>query len=611
MIKILVSVSGFRSPLSSSSKLKISSSSIVRYVTGCLKYIGNEPTKRRSISVSKSSFDYTVNSIKPKTIFVGESSFDYIRLNNGLYIDKTKEIYNNLLESKRKYLFLVRPRRFGKSLLCSTLSNFFGGKQKEVLFQDLWIGKSGLWDFAKEEHPVIHLDMSKAAGASSNVDKFEESVRDMLENEAISADVHININKKEMKNILLALIKQVKRKHKKPVVVIIDEYDKPILDLIDEPKEMEAVRKSLQSFYAVLKSQEVNLRLVFITGLYKFTQTSMFSTLNNLRDLSLSLPAGTLVGYTENEIKENFRDRMKALKEELNIVSDDVLMDDLREQYNGYRFGLSAASGRISEPIYNPFAINYIFEELQFTDKWILSGSASMLAKKLSSSGDMYEDYLTTSMSELEEACKPDEMSLTSLMYYGGYSTIDKVGVVEKKILLKIPNKSIYKYLAKDYLKAKFSVSDIKPFVTLADSIYDIMTQTPINEMMSKTEQEMSKLLDNVLNKYTYLTITSEGEFRNVVDSVLKINFDEKQIHHEVLTLIGRIDTIITLRSRIFIIEYKYIKDSSEALEQIHDREYYGRYLDAKVPVILLGISCKKEDKRKVNISCEIKNNEK
>jgi len=580
-------------------------------VTGGLKYVGNKPTGRRSISVSKSSFDYTVNSIKPKTIFVGESSFDYIRLKNGLYVDKTKEIYNNLLESERKYHFLVRPRRFGKSLLCSTLSNLFGGKQKEVLFQDLWIGKSGLWDFAKEEHPVIHLDMSKAAGASSNVEKFEESVRDMLENEAISADVHININKKEMKNILLALIKQLKRKHKKPVVVIIDEYDKPILDLINKPKEMEAVRESLQSFYSVLKSEDVSLRLVFITGLYKFTEMSMFSTLNNLRDLSLSLPAGTLVGYTENEIKENFRDRMKALKDELNIVSDDVLMNDLREQYNGYRFGLSIASGRISEPIYNPFAINYIFEELQFTDKWILSGSALMLAKKLSSSGDRYEDYLTTSMPELEEACKPDEMTPTSLMYYGGYSTIDKVDVVGKKILLKIPNRSIYKYLAKDYLKAKFSVSDIKPFVTLADSIYDIMTQTPINEMMSKTEQEMSKLLDNVLNKYNYLTITSEGEFRSIVDSVLKINFDEKQIDHEVPTKIGRIDTMITLRSRIFIIEYKYIKDSSEALKQIHDREYYGRYLDAKVPVILLGISCKKEDKKKVNISCEIKNNEK
>ena len=565
----------------------------------------------RNNDIDKVSSPQDVNSIKPKTIFVSKSRFDYIQLNDGMYVDKTKEIHDNLLSKGNGYYFLVRPRRFGKSLLCSTLSNLFVGKQKEVLFQDLWIGRSGVWDFEKEEHPVIHLDMSNVAGENSNIIKFERKVKFMLENIARSASVELNCDKQDPIELnLQALIGSLEEKFKKPVVIIIDEYDKPILDLINKPKEMEEVRESLQSFYAVLKSQEVNLRLVFITGLYKFTQTSMFSTLNNLRDLSLSLPAGTLVGYTENEIKENFRDHIELLTAKLKMTETD-LMNKLREQYNGYRFGVDTGDGNISEPIYNPFAINYIFEELQFTDKWILSGSASMLAKKLSSSGDRYEDYLTTSMSELEEACKPDEMTLTSLMYYGGYSTIDKVGVLENQILLKIPNRSIYKYLAKDYLKAKFSVSDIKPFVTLSDSIYDIMTQTPINEMMSKTEQEMSKLLDNVLNKYTYLTITSEGEFRNIVDSVLKINFDEKQIHHEVLTLIGRIDTIITLRSRIFIIEYKYIKDSSEALEQIHDREYYGRYLDAKVPVILLGISCKKEDKRKVNISCEIKNNEK
>jgi hypothetical protein len=487
------------------------------------------------------------------------------------------------------------------------LSNLFGGQQKEILFQDLWIGKSGVWDFAKEEHPVIHLDMSLVAGSDSNVLYFKQSVADMLEDIANSFDVEIKIDEGNIKRTLKSLISELKRKYKKPVVIIIDEYDKPVLDLIDEPKKMEAVRKSLQSFYSVLKGEEANLRLVFITGLYKFTQMSMFSTLNNLEDISLSIPAGTLVGYTENEIKENFRDRMKALKDELNIVSDDVLMNELKEHYNGYRFGLSTASGRISESIYNPYAINYIFKDLQLTDKWITSGSASMLAKKLSNSGERYEDHLTTSMSELVEACTPDEMTITSLMYYGGYSTIDKV---TKNIILKIPNNSIYKYLAKDYLKAKFSVSDVQPFVKLAESIYDIMTQSPINEMISKTV-EMSELIDNLLNQYTYLTITSEGEFRNIVDSVLKINFNENQIHHEILTKNGRIDTIITLSSRIFIIEYKYIKDPSEAIKQIHDKDYYGRYLARKVPVILLGISCNKDDKRKVYISCEIKNNEK
>lgn len=311
-----------------------------------------------------------------RPIFVSKSSFDNIRLGDGLYVDKTREIYYNLLRGDT-YFFLVRPRRFGKSLLCSTLSNLFGGKSKEGLYTDLWIGKSGVWDFEKEEHPVIHLDMSKAAGASSNVEKFEMKVRSVLGKIAKSADVKLNCASEGPIEIFLQeLIWSLEEKHKKPVVVIIDEYDKPILDLIDEPKEMEAVRKSLQSFYSVLKSEESNLRLVFITGLYKFMEMSMFSTLNNLIDISLELPAGTLVGYTESEIKEYFCDHIDAFKAELKITDDDILMNELRERYNGYRFGLNTASGTISDPIYNPFAINHVFRSMQFIDEWSVSGSA-------------------------------------------------------------------------------------------------------------------------------------------------------------------------------------------------------------------------------------------
>ena len=402
---------------------------------------------RRPIFVSKSSFDnipQEVNSIEPKTIFVSKSSFDYIMLNNGLYIDKTKEIYHNLLKAGNQYYFLVRPRRFGKSLLCSTLSNFFGGKQKEVLFQDLWIGKSGLWDFEKEEHPVIHLDMSKAAGTDSNVNNFKIKVRSVLGKIARSAGVKLNCaSEGPIETFLQELIWSLEEKYNKPVVVIIDEYDKPILDLIDEPKEMEAVRKSLQTFYSVLKSEESNLRLVFITGLYKFTEMSMFSTLNNLIDISLKLSAGTLVGYTESEIKEYFCDHIQAFKAELKITDDDVLMNELRERYNGYRFGLDTASGTISEPIYNPFAINYVFEALQLSDEWSVSGSASMLSKKLIEHGYSYESMLTTSVDHLKSSCRPAEMSLTSLMYYGGYATIDKYDKATNDLYLKIPNKSI------------------------------------------------------------------------------------------------------------------------------------------------------------------------
>jgi len=437
MIKMLVS--GFRSSLSSSSKLKISTSLLVRHMEN--------------------------KSIGRRDIFVTKSSFDYILLNNGVYIDKTKEIYNNLLSKGYQYYFFVRPRRFGKSLLCSTLSNLFGGKSKEVLYKDLWIGKSGVWDFEKEEHPVIHLDMSKVSGVDSNVVIFERGVKKMLVKVARSAGVKLNCdNKDSIKEFLQALIWSLEEKCKKPVVVIIDEYDKPILDLINEPKEMEEVRKSLQSFYAVLKSEESNLRLVFITGLYKFTEMSMFSTLNNLLDISLDLSAGTLVGYTESEIKEYFCDHIQAFKAELNITDDDILMNEIRERYNGYRFGLNTANGKISEPIYNPFAINHVFRGLQFSDEWSLSGSASMLSKKLIEHGYSYESKLTTSVRELKSSCKPSSMSLTSLMYYGGYATIHKYDKESNGLYLKIPNKSINVYLATDYLQSIFSTSDITEF---------------------------------------------------------------------------------------------------------------------------------------------------
>ena len=275
-----------------------------------------------------------------------ESSFDYIQENDGLYVDKTKEIHENLLSKRMKNYFLVRPRRFGKSLLCSTLSNLFGGYSKRVLYEDLWIGRNSVWDFEKEEHPVIHLDMSKVAGADSNVHNLKIKVKSMLGKVARSAGVKLNCDKEgPIELFLQELIWSLEEKYNKPVVIIIDEYDKPILDLINKPEHMEAVRESLQSFYSVLKSEEAKLRLVFITGLY------------NLRDISLKWSAGTSVGYTESEIKEYFGDHIQAFKSKLNVTDDDVLMNELRQRYNRYRFGLDTANGKISEPIYNPFTI--------------------------------------------------------------------------------------------------------------------------------------------------------------------------------------------------------------------------------------------------------------
>jgi hypothetical protein len=322
----------------------------------------------------------------------------------------------------------------------------------------------------------------------------------------------------------------------------------------------------------------------------------------------LDLSAGTLVGYTESEIKEHCGDHIQAFKSKLNITDDDVLMNELRQRYNGYRFGLDTANGKISEPIYNPFAINHVFRLLQYSDKWTLSGSASMLSKKLVEQGYSYESMLTTSVMALEKSYKPSEMSLTSLMYFGGYATIDTYDKVTNELYLKIPNKSINTYLARDYLESIFSSSNITPFDRLAKKIHHVMTVTPINEMGSKIE-EITNLLDSVLDYFTYDAMNDEAKFRNIMDTMLKMGFHN--VAQEIHTKNGRIDTVITEKSRVIIIEYKHYKKSSGALKQIFEKEYYAHYLSKNLPILLFGISLKKNDEsttKYIEISYDIIN---
>ena len=189
----------------------------------------------------------TVNTKESKrqSILLSASSFDGIRNSKALYVDKTQQIYDSLLETiGEKYFFFVRPRRFGKSLLCSTLSNLFQGKSQEDLFKGLWIHESKVWDFEKEEHPVLHLDMSKTA--DSTVEKFESNVNSMVKSLAKQHGIDLSsAGNLSLEASFSYLIQELKLKHNKRVVVIIDEYDKPVLDLIDSPKQMEAVCESV------------------------------------------------------------------------------------------------------------------------------------------------------------------------------------------------------------------------------------------------------------------------------------------------------------------------------------------------------------------------------
>lgn len=240
-----------------------------------------------------------------KLFLTSMAVFKNIREQGGVYVDKTKQMYDCITEDR--FYFFARPRRFGKSLLCRTMEELFKGNRK--LFKGLWIDKS---DWKWEQHPVIYLDMTLAAGRNRAVEGFWDAIHGMLQD--IAHDYGIKVTRSKVPaDHFKALIRALNIKFSKGVVVIIDEYDKPILDHISAGHPYQEMHRDISDLYAVLKSSEKYLRLAFLTGVFKFTQTSIFSNLNNLNDLTFAPRASELVGYTQEELESNFGEEIDLL----------------------------------------------------------------------------------------------------------------------------------------------------------------------------------------------------------------------------------------------------------------------------------------------------------
>lgn len=387
-------------------------------------------------------------------IYVTEKEFKEIRAKGGLYVDKTKYIYD--LFKDDKYFFLARPRRFGKSLLCSTLSELFKGNREA--FKGLWIDSS---DWNWQPYPVINLDMSKVAAPTATAADTRKGIVDLLLSNAKKlgvADLVIDTPYLMFKQ-LIAKAKEVTGKN---VVVIIDEYDKPLLDVIDDTPHHIAIHKELSAFYSQLKPAEDDLQFVLITGVFKFTQTSIFSGLNNLNDITFDMPAAELVGYTEQEIRTFFADHLAALAEKNNISTEDMI-STLRKKYNGYKFGIDIGINTLSQGVYNPYALNYVFAEQQLLDKWFTSGSPTALIKKLAEKQfkALTPQALTIAFNRLNESCSPDDITTLSLLYYAGYVTLKNYA--DTKVTLDFPNSNAslaYKMLLEHVTGVSISSTD-------------------------------------------------------------------------------------------------------------------------------------------------------
>ncbi|CDK30888.1 ATP-binding protein [Candidatus Babela massiliensis] len=501
-----------------------------------------------------------------KKLPIDVSSFKTMINDNYKYIDKTKHIYNIFIAGSR-YYFLSRPRRFGKSLLVSTLKELFSGNKE--LFKDLWIYSS---DYDWKEHPVIHLDLSQIEHLTSN--ELRINLNDALKKIAQDYNITLEYNKTPGAT-LKDLIENLSKINK--VVILIDEYDKPILDHIKNIEEAEKQREILKSFYSVIKAQDANLRAVLLTGVSKFARTSVFSGLNNLNDITLDPKAAQLLGYTQQELIDNFMPYINNFANQENITSE-ALIDKLKKWYNGYRFS------KIDTRVYNPFSVLYALDKREVNNYWIASGNPEFLIVLLKQKYYEIKDIENAEFSYNSiEAFDISNINIIALLFQTGYLTIVDYDKEYNSFKVNFPNFEI-KQSFTNYLLTALSTYDLN---TIATKMLNLKRAIDQNDLI-----KFFDILENIFAHIPYTLTTKdlkEKDYHTLIQfilSVLSINAQS-----ETITNAGRIDLILETKNIIYIFEFKFNQSAQIALQQIKDKKYYQKFLDKNKKIILVGLN--------------------
>lgn len=494
---------------------------------------------------------------------IGIQNFDEIRIGEYAYIDKTRLIYK--LVDEGKYYFLSRPRRFGKSLLISTLEAYFRG-QKE-LFNGL-----AIYDLEQEwlEYPVFHIDLNTA--------NFRE--KDSLF--AILNDYLCNWEKEYGKSesettLALRFKGVVERAAKKTgcnVVILVDEYDKPILQTFHDRVLQDNYRNELKAFYSVLKTQDRYIKFAFLTGVTKFGKVSVFSDLNNLMDISMDNRYISICGITENELKANFKEGIAELSDATGDT-EEATIEKLRANYDGYHFVDNSIG------IYNPFSLLNTLARLKFDDYWFETGTPTFLVELMKL--HHYElRNLTKEQISADVINSIDSMSTNPIpvIYQSGYLTIKGYNERFKKYKLGFPNQEVEQGFL-NFLLPRYSSAGDKSSYFIEEFVKDAEAGNPERFM-----QRLSTMLADTDYKVVGNT---ELYFQNVMYLIFKIMGFYIQVERP--TSDGRIDAVIQTADYIYIIECKLDKSADEALRQIEDNNYAAPFLMDKRKLYKIGVN--------------------
>lgn len=495
---------------------------------------------------------------------IGIQDFESLRTNDYTYVDKTSLIYK--LANEGKYYFLSRPRRFGKSLLVSTLSAYFSGKRE--LFKGLEIEQLEK-DWKK--YPVMHLDL--------NTDKYDsKEVLEQRLNLFLSdweEDYGRNINEVTLSQRFEGIIKRIAIKEGMPVVILVDEYDKPMLQAISNKELQTAYRNTLKAFYGALKSQDKYIRFAFLTGVTKFGKVSVFSDLNNLTDISMDARYQTICGITEKEMHEYFEEGIKFVAENNELTIEETC-EKLRKRYDGYHFHQK------SEGIYNPFSLLNTFAKGEFGSYWFETGTPTFLVQLLQRDKfylpDLTEQQVTADF--LNSIDSIDESPIP-IIYQSGYLTIKGYDKEFQIYTLGFPNEEVEEGFT-NFLMPYYMNTGSEGGPMFIRNFVMALRQ-------GKPEAFMKRM--QVLFADSDYKIVGDAElyFQNafyVVTKLLGFYVDVERTISD-----GRIDMVAKTKDYIYIFEFKYDKDAHTALQQIEDKGYDKPFAADKRKLIKIGVN--------------------
>ena len=496
---------------------------------------------------------------------IGIQTFSKIREGNYLYIDKTAYVYR-MTHSASSYMFLSRPRRFGKSLLTSTLHSYFSGRKD--LFHGLAMEK-----LEKEwtEYPVLHFDMSTAKHADSE-QLLQELNLKLYGYEQIYGRLEEEVNPNQR---LMGLIKRAYEQTGKKVVVLIDEYDAPLLDVVHERENLDVLRNIMRNFYSPLKACDPYLRYVFLTGITKFSQLSIFSELNNIKNISMDEPYAVICGISEDEIRLQMKDDLEGLAKKLGITPEEALMK-LKENYDGYHFTSP------SPDIYNPFSLLNAFADGKFNSYWFGSGTPTYLIKMLEKFG-VEPSEIGNNKTTVEDFDAPTERmtSILPLLYQSGYITIKNYDKELDLYTLDIPNMEVRIGLMKSLLPHYVGSKAPEASTTVAYLSRDIRNGD-MDAALGRLQTFLSTIPQCDNTKY-------EGHYQQmlyIIFSLLGYYVDV-----EVRTPRGRVDVVLRTQNTLYVMELKLDKNVDKAMEQIDLKNYPERFALCGLSVVKVAVS--------------------